>query len=85
MNATMPKARPRGPKRRIYTAAKTMTTNTKSLAKRYGVSRAAAAIDSAAGSGSSAIVMRCCRGSGSFTDRAAIIVMRAPSSATVSG
>ena len=42
-------------------------------------------MDSAAGSGSNAIVMRCWRGSGSLTDRAAIIVMTTPSSATVSG
>ena len=42
-------------------------------------------MDSAAGSGSSAIVIRCWCGSGSLTDRAAIIVMTTPSNATVSG
>jgi hypothetical protein len=42
-------------------------------------------IDAAAGNGSSAIVIRCCRGSGSLTDRDAIIVMTTPSNATVSG
>ncbi len=42
-------------------------------------------MDSAAGNGNNAIVIRCWRGSGSLTDRAAIIVITAPSSATVSG
>jgi len=42
-------------------------------------------METAADTGSSAIVIRCWCGSGSLTDRAAIMVMTTPSSATVSG
>jgi hypothetical protein len=50
-----------------------------------GASSAAAVIASAAGTGSSAIVTFCRRGSGSLTDRAETMVMTTPSSATVNG
>ncbi len=85
MNATMPSALPRAPKRRTYTAVKTMATKATSLATAYGASSAAAVMDSAAGSGSSAMVMRCWRRSGSLTDRDATMVMTTPSRATVRG
>ncbi len=63
----------------------TTTTNNTSPITGCGVTRAAVVMDRAVGSGSSAIVMRCRRGSGSFTDRAETIVISAPSSATVIG
>ncbi len=78
MNATMPSARPRGPNRRMYTAANTMTTKTTSLATLCGESSAAAVMDTAAGTGSSVIVIRCWRGSGSLTDRDATMVITTP-------
>ncbi|HYB35637.1 MAG TPA: hypothetical protein VEF72_07580 [Mycobacterium sp.] len=63
----------------------TISTNTVSLATMWGASSVAAVIASAAGTGSSAIVIFCRRGSGSLTDRAATMVMTTPSSATVNG
>ena len=85
MNATMPSALPRAPKRRMYAALNTTTTNTASLITWWDASTAAAVMDRAAGKGSSAMVIRCWRGSGSLTDRAATMVMTTPSKATVSG
>ena len=85
MNVTMPSAVPRGPKRRAYTATNTTNTNRTSPITGCGDTSAAAVMASAVGSGSSAMVMRCRRGSGSFTERAETIVISAPSSATVSG
>ena len=85
LNATMPSALPRAPKRLAYTAANTTTTKTTSPATKWTASSEAAVMESAAGSGSSAIVIRCCRGSASLTDWAAIIVMMTPSNATVRG
>ncbi|CPR13593.1 hypothetical protein BN971_04905 [Mycobacterium bohemicum DSM 44277] len=85
MNATMPRARPRGPNLRMYTAANTTTTKAASLATGWGESSAAAVMARAAGTGSSAMVIRCWRGSGSLTDRDATMVMTTPSNATVSG
>ena len=81
----MPSARPRAPKRRMYTAVNTTTTKPMSAATLCGASSAAAVRESAAGTGSSAIVIRWRCGSGSLTDRAAIMVMTTPSNATVSG
>jgi hypothetical protein len=85
MNATMPTTLPRAPKRRMYAAANTIATKTMSLATMCGASSAAAVMASAAGTGSSAIVIRCRRGSGSLTDRDATMVITTPSKATVRG
>nr|WP_231983718.1 hypothetical protein [Mycobacterium sp. E2733] len=85
MNATMPSARPRAPKRRMYAAVNTTITNTASLITWWDASTAAAVMDTAAGRGSNAMVIRCWCGSGSLTDRDATIVMTTPSKATVSG
>ena len=85
MNATMPSALPRAPKRRMYAAVNTTTTKTTSPATLCGASSAAAVMASAAGTGSRAMVIRCRWGSGSLTERAAIMVMTTPSNATVSG
>ena len=85
MKVTMPSDVPRGPKRRAYAAPKTTTTNRTSAITGCGDTSAAAVMASAVGSGSSAMVIRCRRGSGSLTERAETIVISAPSNATVNG
>ncbi len=85
MNVTIPSALPRAPNRRRYTALNTTATNTMSLTTLCGASSVPAVMASAAGSGNSAIVIFCWRGSGSLTARPETIVISTPSSATVTG
>ncbi len=63
----------------------TTSTNPASATSGCGDNSVATVIATALGIGSSAMVIFCRRGSGSFTERPETIVISTPSSATVSG
>jgi hypothetical protein len=77
MNAAMPSANPRGPKRRTYTAATVTATNTASATTWKGASSVPTVIATAAGPSMSSVVVRRRRRPGSFTARLLIIASTA--------
>lgn len=85
MNAPWPSAKPRGPKRRMYTATIITATNTASAITRCGASNVPPATDAAAGPSMSRVVTRRRPRSGSFTDRLLIIPSIAAKITTVTG